>query len=88
MRERRRLTDEERYALRSGKVRLSGSFTAETSVEKAALTYAKNRKDCKAYVGLEKEDWVKRLENEPIQELLNFYLAKALREEDNEDIED
>jgi len=88
MRKRRKLTDEERYALRTGKVKLSSSFTAETPTERAALAYAKNRRDCKAYIGLEKEDWVKRLENEPIQELLNFYLAKALREEDNEDIED
>jgi len=87
VRERRKLTEEERYALRTGKVRLSSSFTAETTVERAALVYAKNRKDCKAYIGLEKEDWVKRLENEPIQELFNFYLAQALRA-DTEDIED
>lgn len=87
MRERRKLTEEERYALRTVKVRLSSSFTAETPTEKAALVYAKNRKDCKAYIGLEKEDWVKRQESETLAELFNFYLAHALRA-DTEDLDD
>lgn len=41
MRKRRSLTDEERYLLRSGKVHLSSTFTAETPAEKACLETAK-----------------------------------------------